>query len=264
MNAFETIELKQDGHVAHIKRHGAHVTSFQPEGCAPVLWMSDDAVFVNGKAIRGGIPICAPWFGDHPAQKDAPAHGTVRTQAWDLLDQSDHSAVFTINSLSWQFKYRVAVGPSLEVSLTAINLASKPRELEAALHTYLTIGDVHKVSITGLEGRTYIDKMQSNERMVQEGAIRFTQETDRVYLNTPDTVTVDDPALKRKLQIDKRGSQSTVIWNPWTDKANRMGDFTSDAWPQMVCVETACIADNAIIVDPESAHTLTASIRIES
>jgi len=260
MDAFKTIELKHAGHVAHIKRHGAHVTSFMPKNHSQILWMSDDAVFTDDKAIRGGIPICAPWFGDHPTQKNAPAHGTVRTQAWDLLEQSDHSAVFIISSLSWQFKYRVTVGACLEVSLTAINLANKPRKLEAALHTYLTVGDIKKVSITGLEDRSYIDKMQNNERLIQKDAIHFQQEIDRVYLDTPETVNVNDPVLKRQLMIEKRGALSTVIWNPWIAKANRMSDFTNDAWPHMVCVETACIADNAVTVDPDSAHTFSASI----
>lgn len=265
------------GDEAQVYLQGAHVTHFKPRGHEPVLFLSAKSRFEPGKPIRGGIPIIFPWFGPHPTDSTAPQHGFARTLSWEPFDiRAMPSAVELALRLGpsdqtrkwlpsdFELVYRVTVGREMVLSLTATNHSDVPLVFEEALHTYLSIGDVRQVTVDGLSGRTFIDKVDGGRRKVQpKGEFRITGETDRVYLDTTDTLTISDPVMGRKLVVSKTGSQSTVVWNPWIEKAKAMSDFGDDEWPRMLCIETANAADNRITLAPGASHTMRATISVE-
>jgi glucose-6-phosphate 1-epimerase len=261
---------------AHVYLHGAHVTHFQPKGASPVLFMSKESLFQPGKAIRGGVPVILPWFGAKADDPKAPQHGFARAQPWALQEidaggGGDVTVTFALgpgetSQKFWPHDFEavftVTVGAALTMALDVRNTGRAPFTFEEALHTYLAVADVRRCQLTGLEGRTFIDKVNRFQRKAQQGPMVITGETDRVYLNTPDRVTVNDPAGGRRLEVDKTGSQSTIVWNPWTEKAKAMADFGDDEWPAMVCVETANAVDNAVTLQPGATHTMTAVVRL--
>jgi D-hexose-6-phosphate mutarotase len=264
---------------AEIYLHGAHVTAWQPEGGAPVLWMSRHSVWANGRPIRGGVPICFPWFGPHATDKTTPGHGFARLADWTLAAarDDDHGATQLVFHLSqpappwplwphpFEATYRVSVGATLGLALEVQNAGTEPFAFEAALHTYFAVGDVREVSISGLEGVDYLDKVGGTVRRTQGAEpIRFTGETDRVYLNTQGPCTIHDPGGRRRITVRKAGSDATVVWNPWVDKARAMPDFGDLEWPEMVCVETGNVVAHAVTLEPGGRHTMTATIDVET
>jgi D-hexose-6-phosphate mutarotase len=262
---------------AEMYLHGAHVTHYKPQGQKPVLFMSAESLFDPAKAIRGGVPVIFPWFGQNASDPKAPQHGFARTTVWSIRDvrtTNGHGVVVTLGLAAsdatrkvWPHEFEatftLAVGKALEMTMEVVN--KSPREIffEEALHTYLAVGDIKRTTIDGLAGRTFIDKVSNKARKTQPaGPFTLTGETDRVYLNTPDTVTVDDAANGRKLVVSKTGSASTVVWNPWIDKAKAMADFGDEEWPYMLCVETANAADNVLTLAPGARHVMTATVAI--
>lgn len=260
---------------AHVYLHGAHVTHYGPPGGRAVLFMSAKSLFQPGKAIRGGVPVIFPWFGGKAGDPAAPAHGLARTTEWNLADvrqSSEGPVVLTLELTStpqmrklwpheFSLRYLVTVGATLDLALEVRNTSGSAFTFEEALHTYLTVGDVRKVKIEGLAGREFLDKTDGQRRKTQApGAMEITGETDRVYLNTADVVTVTDPQLGRRLSVEKQGSQATVVWNPWIAKAKAMADFGDEEWPGMLCIETANAAENAISLAAGQTHRMSASI----
>jgi D-hexose-6-phosphate mutarotase len=262
---------------AHVYFQGAHVTHYQPKGDRPVLFMSGKSHFAAGKAIRGGVPLIFPWFGAKADNPKAPQHGFARSQEWELRDVrpagAGAGAVDVMLGLSpndatraaWPFDFdllfTVTVGPELGMALEVRNTGDKPFTFEEALHTYLAVADVRYARIDGLAGRQFIDKVDAFQRKTQPaGGFSLTGETDRVYLDTPDTVTVTDDD-GRKLVVAKESSASTVVWNPWAAKAKAMADFGDDEWPKMLCIETANAADNVVTLAPGRSHVMRATVR---
>lgn len=258
---------------AHIYLHGAHVTHFRPRGGESLLFLSTNSQFRPGKAIRGGIPIVFPWFGSRAGDPAAPQHGFARTLPWDVrsvakhadgtvslsltLPASDASRRFLSNR--FELLYEVTVGPSLDLSLHVRNTSKSELQFEEAFHTYLNVSDIHNTTIEGLAGRNFIDKVDGMKRKVQPaGTLRINGETDRVYLDTLDTVTVADGS--RHIVVSKDSSGSTVVWNPWEAKGRAMSDLGGDQWRRMLCIETANVADNAIKLAPGAQHSVRASM----
>lgn len=266
---------------AHVYLHGAHVTYFQPRGARPVLFLSEKSQFVGGapgKAIRGGVPVCFPWFGPNAVLPSAPAHGFARLLAWrcgSVVDEPGGDVTATLHlapnpytktlfAYDFEATLRVRVGARLTLELGVRNTSSVPFTIEEALHSYFAVGDARRVSITGLETVAYLDKTEGGVRKEAAGApIRFTGETDRVYPHTTARVTIEDPVWQRRIHVDKAGSASTVVWNPWVAKAKAMADFGDDEWPAMACVETANVGGEAVSVDPGAAHTMRAALSVE-
>jgi glucose-6-phosphate 1-epimerase len=254
---------------AHIYRHGAHVTHFQPRGQAPVLWLSSRSRFESNRPIRGGVPICFPWFGPRPGDPAAPQHGPARLREWDLLatDTLDNGSVRIAMALDiepFTITHTVTVGQALVLRLDVYNGGTAPATFEAALHPYLAVGDVRQVRLRGLAGARYIDKVAGGRRQVQaDEPLSITGEIDRVYLDTDQSVELHDPVLRRVVTVDKSGSLTTIVWNPGPEKARKLTDFPDDQWPHMLCLETACAADNAITLPPRRSHTMTATISVE-
>ena len=208
---------------ATIALHGAHVLHFRPHGHDPLLWLSSAAIFAPDVAIRGGIPICWPWFAAHPADASKPQHGFVRTMPWHVLDGaahddrtelrlgvSDSEATRAIWPHAFELELLVTVGATLELALITRNIDRAPFTISAALHSYLTVGDAGAIAIEGLDGHDYIDKVAGGARARQAGAVTLADETDRIYLDAPGSCTVIDPALSRRIEIAKAGSRTTV------------------------------------------------------
>ena len=260
---------------AEIYLHGAHVTHFQPSSGKPVLFLSQKSLFEADKPIRGGIPLIFPWFGPNSDDPSAPMHGFARVKNWDVINVSktsagDVSATFELTARqpmskvwphSFQLQYTVRVGRELSLTLSVKNLSSQAFSFEEALHTYLSVGDVRQARIDGLSGRQYIDKVDQFKVKTQPaGPIAIESETDRVYLDTADVVTVQDPLLNREPRVRKIDSQSTVLWNPWIAKAKAMADFGDEEWPEMVCVETANVGKNKVTLAARASHEMRAII----
>ena len=281
--AFETgpgdlpiIIIRNGAAEATVALQGAHVLSFQPQSQQQVLWVSQQARFESGKAIRGGIPLVFPWFGSHPTDPSKPQHGFARTMLWEILGTSAGAAGTTQVRLglrdnlqthelwpqAFELEYVIAVGSTLEAELIVRNTDEAAFTWSGALHSYFTVGDVRRIAINGLDGATYIDQVDGMQRKQQHGAVTFDRETDRIYLDTDATCDIHDPVLGREIHVAKRGSRSTVVWNPWIDKARAMSDYGDDEYPRMVCVETANAADNAVTLTPGEEHRLAVSIAV--
>lgn len=261
---------------ATIYPHGGHVATFQPTGEDPVLWMSGKSHFESGKPIRGGIPVCWPWFGPHPTDSEKPAHGFARTSEWTVVGSdvtSDGEVVLRLElrqedvNPAWSFPFslilEVTVGRSLSGALTTRNLGDAPMSITEALHSYFTVSDVSNVEVQGLENTIYEDALDDDARRTQQGPIRFAAETDRVYVDTEGECRIVDPGLNRVIRVSKQGSRSTVVWNPWTDKSIRMPDFGDDEFHGMLCVETANARGDAVTIQPGQSHRARVTIRVE-
>ena len=263
---------------AQIYLHGAQVTAWQPVHARhPVLWMSAHSSFKPDKPIRGGVPICFPWFGPHREDKTVPAHGFGRLTPWTLCDARetpDGTVHLTLQleddnaSPVWPHYFhadlRLSIGRTLTLALFVDNPDHIAFSFEEALHTYFSVSNIEQVSVSGLENTEYLDKVSASGQRQGAEPIRFTGETDRVYVNTQSPCVIHDPGMKRRITIAKRGSDSTVVWNPWVQKARAMADFGDDEWPGMLCIETANVGDAAVTLRPEDRHTMTAEISVEA
>ena len=272
------VEVKNSYSTATIALQGAHVLSWSPNDAHPVIWLSDDAKFVSGKSIRGGIPVCWPWFGAHKTESLFPAHGFARTTMWSVvetrtLDNGETRLVFRLVQdektrdmwpYSTQLECRITVGKTLDIDLVTSNTGNVPVVIGDALHTYFNVADVCQVSIYGLEGCPYLDKLDSFKRKQQSGAVRIDQEVDRIYLESEQDCIIEDPGFARRIKISKRGSHSTVVWNPWAETAARMGDLGENGYLNMVCVETANAAYDIVTIAPGDEHHLWSRYQIEA
>jgi len=254
-----------------IALQGAHIMTYQPNGEQPVVWLSPAAKLVQGKSIRGGVPICWPWFGAHASEPAFPGHGFARTVPWQVaaseaLADGGTRIIFELPQSSippaqWPHPCRTklvaTVGKTLTVELVTENTGNKAFEIGEALHTYFAISDVDELSIAGMEGCTYLDKVGAAETRTQQGAIRIGSEVDRIYIDTEADSLIEDRGFGRSIRIAKSGSRSNVVWNPWIAKSAKMGDFGSDTgYRGMVCVESANAASNVVTVAPGATHSL--------
>lgn len=264
---------------AVIALQGAHVMTFQPQGEPhPVIWMSPVANLVRGKSLRGGVPVCWPWFGAHASESSFPAHGFARTVLWQvkateaLADGRTRITLAlppsSIPSAQWspacQAQLVVTVGRELEIELMTHNGGMQPIEIGEALHTYFAVSNAEQIRIAGLDGASYLDKADDWQRKVQEGEVQIAGEVDRLYINTESMCDIVDAAWQRRIRIKKRNSRSTVVWNPGPEKAAKMGDFGSETgYLDMVCVESANAGENRVQVLPGASHTLTVSYSVQ-
>ncbi len=243
--------------------HGAHALSYAPRGGEDLLMVSRESNFAPGKPIRGGVPVCWPWFGPYPADAIAPAHGYARLARWELfavrtlptgetrlLLRLDRSTVPAgIPQLEAEAEFIATVGAKLELELITYNTSPGELAITEALHSYFAIDDVSQLEITGLEDTLFLDKLDGGEK-IQRGAIAIDREVDRIYLDTASDVTISDHSRKRRIVVSKAGSLSTVVWNPWIEKARRLADFGDDEYGRMVCVETVHAARDSRVVAP--------------
>jgi glucose-6-phosphate 1-epimerase len=274
-NELPMLEISTPWSTAEIYLHGAHVTQFRKKDEAPLLFLSQCSRFTEGKPIRGGIPVILPWFGP---REGLAQHGFARVKSWDLKE----FAPAPDGSVSVRFRlpdcpeaaafppfsadYIVTVNQALTLELIVTN-QSKDAEFtfENCLHSYFDVADVTAISIHGLKGVNYMDKVASFlEKTETSDALRISSEVDRTYQNTTGTVEICDPRLGRKIRVEKQGSASTVVWNPWIAKSRQMSDFGDEEYEHMICVESGNVGSNSISVPPGGSSTLTVKLSSET
>jgi glucose-6-phosphate 1-epimerase len=272
-------EIANQHATARVALQGAHLMNWQPRGQEPVIWLSKFAKFAPGKSIRGGVPICWPWFGPHASDSKFPGHGFARTVMWEVLETKEMEDGATYMRLGliesdatraqWPHpcsaQVELSVGKTLRMELVTRNTGTQAFTLGEALHTYFHISDVAQMTIRGLDGCDYMDKAGgASERKTQQGGIVIESEVDRVYMDTAADCIIEDRGLKRSIRIAKQGSHSTVVWNPWKEKADKMGDFCPEGYRGMTCVESANALDNVVTVKPGATHHLVALYSVEA
>jgi D-hexose-6-phosphate mutarotase len=257
---------------AEVYLHGAHLTRFQKKGGQPILWMSEKSLFDAGSAIRGGIPLVFPWFGARDGRQ--LKHGFARVKTWRLREISQKeggnvSLYFELPAgtgdadfADLAAQYTITVGESLGLEFQVTNnSASRKVSFEECLHTYFTVGEIGAVSIHGLHGARYLDTVGGlNERVEFAESIGISSEVDRIYHDTPATVEIHDSKLRRIIKIEKQGSLSTVVWNPWIAKSKAMADFGDEEFLGMLCVESGNVRSNAVNLAPGQSSKLSVKI----
>jgi glucose-6-phosphate 1-epimerase len=255
--------------------HGAHVTSWKPAGEDEVLFLSAKSQWEDGHAIRGGVPICFPWFRGKADDSRAPAHGFVRTKAWQIETITQAAGAVTVSMFTesnedtkkwwpaeFRLVHRVSFGSELRLELEVTNTGRTSLRFEEALHSYFRVGNVETSRIQAPDAFHYFDKTDVHTKKTQIGAIMITSETDRVYMNTRDPIELEDSVLQRRLRVTKENSLTTVVWNPWEQKAASMSDLAKDEWTRMLCIEPSNVLDSAVELAPGQQHKLKAVVRV--
>ncbi len=258
---------------ARIALQGAHLVDYRRREGSPLFWLSPRAVHAPGRALRGGIPICWPWFGPHPDAPDQPAHGLVRTRLWRPIGSRELDdgglrlgLAPTALPAPWDaldLEAWFSVGEALEITLVSRNRGDRPVTIGQALHAYLLVGDCRQVRIEGLTDREYIDKADQGRRRIQSGTPAIDGEIDRIYLGTDGHCGIVDPVMRRRIVVEARNSRSTVLWNPGPDRAAAMDDVGPGNHRRMLCLETANVADDEVLLEPGRTATLTALYRAD-
>jgi len=268
-NGLEVVELETPASTCTIALHGAQVLGFTPRGEREGLWISDRADFAVGKPLRGGIPICFPWFGPHAGDRALPPHGFARTRLWRLagveaLDGERVRAALELTSdpttaplFPHPFAARLAVtaGDALELAFEVVNTGDAPFAFEVAFHTYFAVSDVGAVAVRGLGGCPYTDRVAGGARDHQDlgAAVRFDGEVDRVY-ECSGLVTLADPARGRAVRIESTEAGSVVVWNPGAIKARTVADMSPEGFHDFVCVETGNVLDRRVTLPAGGRH----------
>jgi glucose-6-phosphate 1-epimerase len=265
------------GPLAHgrIYMHGAHVTSWRPAGGEEVLFLSTKSRWEEGQAIRGGIPICFPWFRGKADDPHAPAHGVVRTRSWQLEAIVESSAGVTVSMFiesdeqtrqwwpgEFRLEHRVTFGSELTLELVCTNTGKAPIRFEEALHTYNRVADIDSVRLQGLDETSFLDNTDSNKEKTQLGDVAITSQTDNAFINTQKTVDLLDLKMRRRIRLQKANSSTTVVWNPWQDGATRLRDLGEGEWKQFLCVEASNIIGGALTLGPGQEHTMSAVLSV--
>ena len=268
------INVSNDHADAVISVYAGQVLSFTPKGAADVLFVSDKAYYAEGKAIKGGVPICWPWFGADPEGKGRPAHGFMRNRMWSEWETRENANGSTTVILGvesspetlaiWPHAFRLAmeitVGKTLQLALVTRNTGDAAFTITQAMHTYFAVGDIAQTTVTGLEGTQYLDKAADGNGATkqQDGAISINSEVDRVYLRVPAELAIVDGALNRTIRITSSGNNTAVVWNPWAKIAAGMADLQADDYLRFVCVETTNAADDVVSVPAGGEFRLVA------
>ncbi|MFZ4768240.1 MAG: D-hexose-6-phosphate mutarotase [Roseimicrobium sp.] len=273
---YPVIDIRHAAARAHVALHGAHLMEWTPSGHAPVLYLSPQAMLQKGKAIRGGVPICWPWFGPSEQAAALPAHGFVRNRFWELAEASENNEGVQLRLVMgddedtrrlWPHAFRLELemrlGAELHLALKMTNTGAAPCTLTAALHTYLAVGDIRHVAVEGIDGAEYLDQVGAPCVRRQVGDVHFDGEVDREYA-TSEPVRIVDASLNRVLSVASEGSGCTVVWNPWIDKAARLADLPDADYQRFVCVETANAWKDRVTLEPASSHILATTVRVEN
>jgi glucose-6-phosphate 1-epimerase len=262
---------------ATIAVYAGQVLKFQPASAsADVMFLSDTAYYQPGKAIKGGIPICWPWFGPDPEGKGRASHGFVRDRQWQvastqtLADGSTQVILGLVDTdetqAIWPYSFNLAieitVAETLKVELVTRNTGDQAFPITQAMHTYFSVGDISQVNVLGLSGTEYLDKVDGGQQKRQEGAVTVAGEVDRVYLDVPANLTIDDQIWGRKINIASTGSKTAIVWNPWSEIAAKMADLGDTDYQHFICVETANAANEVVTVAACAEYRLGATISV--
>jgi len=246
---------------------GGQLLSYQPYGQQPWLYMSPQAVFQPGKAIRGGVPVCWPWFGPHPDDSSAPAHGVARQQSWQLLAVEQDGDAFHVKlqgpqwqGLSVELHYTLA--DCLDMQLHTHNNSTQAHTISTALHSYLAVSDSRTISLGGLEDAVFEDKVAARYSRMPAQPLQLQGEFDAIVYSEADVV-LSDPAWQRRLRVSRNGSASVVLWNPWQDKAARLADLPDQGWHDFVCIEASNAGEDSRLLQAGDSHVLGCRIQAD-
>jgi glucose-6-phosphate 1-epimerase len=275
---FPFIKVDNERASAVVSVYGGQVVSYHPANEPHnLMFLSEAAYYQSGKGIKGGAPICWPWFGPDPEGRGRPAHGFVRTRFWNVTKTGinpDGDCQVTLGltespetSAIWPHLFdlslEITVGESLNLELVTRNKTARAVTITQALHTYFKVGDISQIAIFGMEGAEYVDKTDNGIVKAQAGAITIDREVDRIYRNMQREQVIEDPVLNRRIRITARGSKTAVVWNPWVKISAEMGDLEDDDYKRFVCVETANADVDAVEVPAAGEYRLVANYRIE-
>ncbi len=273
------VEIETELVSASICIQGAQVVTWYPKDADhPVLWATTFSSYKPGTPVRGGVPICWPWFGDHPIDSQLPAHGYARISTWNLESLNLRSNGYVelefrigdnppINKLAnppLGASLKIEIGSDLSITLITQNLSNDWVRFTEGFHTYFLVGDVRQVSLEGLDGVEYVDLLDDHKKLLQQGPITFADELGRVYFNSANECVIRDPVLHRKILISKSGSLCTAVWNPWRERAKNMRDIGPVMWQSMLCVEAANAFENAVSLAPSGSHVMSSKYCVES
>lgn len=267
----EMAYIKTAYSTAKVSIYGAQVLSFIPKGKDDLLFVSSQSFYQEGKAIRGGIPVCWPWFNAHPTDSTKPSHGFARISSWEVLSTKKEGDEVVISlglksddrtkdffPYDFEAVLEVTVGKSLNVELTTTNVDSKPFDVSAALHTYFNIFDIASVKLRGLHKTAYKDDVLGIDAVQEDEMVTFSGRTDRRYKETEADVSIID--VNKNIKVGKKGSKITVVWNPGAELASQMVDLGNDDYKKMVCVESANSLNDTITIQPGTSHCLGTTI----
>jgi glucose-6-phosphate 1-epimerase len=274
---FPFIQIDNAKASAVISVYAGQVLSFQPANEPHnLLFLSEAAYYQAGKAIKGGVPICWPWFGPDPERLGRPAHGFVRNRFWNVIQTevktgdikvtlglTDTPETRAIWPHSFALALEITVGDSLNLELVTRNTGKEGFSITQAFHTYFKVGHIGEVVVLGLENANYIDKVDNGAHKRQKGAVTINAEVDRIYRDAPNELVIDDTALDRRIRVASQGSKTAVVWNPWEKISAEMGDLKDDDYEYLLCVETANADTDVVEVGPNSESRLMANYRIE-
>jgi glucose-6-phosphate 1-epimerase len=277
-HGFTYAEINNTRAHATISTYSGQVLSYRPKNQQEdLLFVSNKAYYEDGKAIKGGIPVCWPWFGADPDDQGRPAHGFVRNRQWEvsssesLADGSTQVVMSLVDTAEtrkiWPHPFRldivITVGDSLKVALVTHNSGDESVTISQALHSYFQVGDISKVRVLGLDGTEYLDKADHSTRKTQAGPVLIEDEVDRIYMDVTGELVIDDESLGRKIRITSSGCSTAVVWNPWSEIAASMGDLDDNAYRNMICVETANAGPETITISADSEYRLVAEYTID-
>jgi len=265
----EYINVASEFCSAKIFLQGAQLTEFTPAGKKPLIWVSSEEDYQEGKSVRGGIPICWPWFGVNP-NPDWPIHGVARTSLWradEVTEQDEQINVSLtlpmtlVDETYWPHKSKLKVEfvltTKLEVRLTTTNLSNQTITFTQALHTYFPTPAITETQVDGLQGSQYIEFGEGP--FEQNELVGFARETDMVYTQAANMQRITTP--DGIIEVGRENSSSCVLWNPWIEKSKRLSNFADDEYHTMLCLEAANVMDDSAVVAPGESHTLATTIR---
>ena len=276
------IQINNDKASALISVYAGQVLSFKPVNEAEdLMFISKNAYFQDGKAIKGGVPICWPWFGAAPEieskeQVKRPDHGFVRNSFWSVLsatvlENGDSKIVLEFEDSEktreiWPYRFylslEIVIGDSLTLELLTRNTGNQSFSITEALHSYFNVGDATQVNVLGLEHTEYLDKNEDFVKVCQLGAITIAQETDHIHTDIKHKLVIDDPTFKRKIKISSSGNKNIVVWNPWAKGSAEMKDLDSEDYKHFICLEVANTAADSVEIHPNSEYRIGANYSI--
>lgn len=262
---------------AEICLYGGHITRFVPHGSFDILWLSPASFFEIGKPIRGGIPICFPWFGPHPTDNLKPMHGFARLMYWDVVETASIPSGETLIKLQlcssvetkqyWPSEFKaeltIVVGKKLDVQLAISNTGTEPFEYTAALHSYLSVSDIASVKIEGLQGVSYYEGVGNQTVEQTDEFLEILQEENRRYIDTEADCIIHDDAFGHGIRVSKTGSKVTVVWNPGAETSSKMSDLEPDSYETFVCVEAVNSYNNSIRLGKDETHVTSTTIGLD-
>ena len=262
---------------ADICLYGAHITNYKPHKTIEILWMSAESKFVEGSPIRGGIPICFPWFGPHKSDSSKPQHGFGRLMYWDVTETASMKTGETLVKLQlcsspetkafWDYDFcaelTVIVGKTLNTTLKVTNTSSADFEYTCALHSYFMLSSVEETKIEGLKGTKYYNQLDGNDYVQEEEILEIHKAETRHYYDTENACVIHDPLFGRRIKVEKSGSKITTVWNPWEETCAKIDDLPDDGFHSFVCIEAVNAFNNAIKLAPGESHETAAIIGLE-